>query len=232
LYISSGLFLFICVVQGGIIFYQNGFFHSGHAQADITHVHGAVRVRIHCRKPLQVNIGQHINLWIPSVSFWSFVQSHPFVVISWAEEPQCHLDLFIEPRRGLTRELLRHAKHGQVKHPFVLFSGPHGKSVPVDECENILMFASGFGIAAHLPYLKRLIHGYNARTLRARRIHLVWQLRDIGKSLNRIIFIQNRNLTKPDVIIAAQPLLNGALNEDTLDDGWVCIMILMNLAGL
>jgi hypothetical protein len=31
----------------------------------------------------------------------------------------------------------------------------------------------------------------------------------------------NRDLTEPDVIIAAQPLLNGALNEDTLDDGWV-----------
>jgi hypothetical protein len=29
------------------------------------------------------------------------------------------------------------------------------------------------------------------------------------------------DLTEPDVIIAAQPLLNGALNEDTLDDGWV-----------
>lgn len=30
-----------------------------------------------------------------------------------------------------------------------------------------------------------------------------------------------RDLTEPDVTIAAQPLLNGALNEDTLDDGWV-----------
>jgi hypothetical protein len=31
------------------------------------------------------------------------------------------------------------------------------------------------------------------------------------------------------VAIAAQPLLNGALNEDTLDDGWVRIMIHMIL---
>jgi NAD(P)H-flavin reductase len=49
--------------------------------------------------------------------------------------------------------------------------------------KNILMVASGFGIAAQLPYLKRLIHGYNARQLCARRVHLVWQVRDIRKSL-------------------------------------------------
>jgi len=50
------------------------------------------------------------------------------------------------------------------------------------DCGNILMVASGFGIAARLPYLKQLIHGYNAREVRARRIYLVWQVRDIGKS--------------------------------------------------
>jgi NAD(P)H-flavin reductase len=52
----------------------------------------------------------------------------------------------------------------------------------MDDCENILMVAGGFGIAAHLPYLKELIYGYNARKVRARRIYLVWQVRDIGKS--------------------------------------------------
>lgn len=50
--------------------------------------------------------------------------------------------------------------------------GPHGISAPVGEYENILMIANGFGIAAHLPYLKQLIHGYNARKVRARHIHL------------------------------------------------------------
>ena len=64
--------------------------------------------------------------------------------------------------------------------------------VPMDDCENILMVASGFGIAAQLPYLKRLIHGYNARKLRAHRIHLVWQVRNIGKLLTYIIFIKTK----------------------------------------
>ena len=128
---------------------------------------------------------------MPSVSFWSFLQSHPFVVISWAENPQDHVDLFIEPRRGLTRELLYHAQNARAKHSPVMFSGPHGKSVCMDSYENILMVATGFGIAAQLPYLKRLIQGYNARQLCARRVHLVWQVRDISKSLNLTILTVN-----------------------------------------
>jgi NAD(P)H-flavin reductase len=77
---------------------------------------------------------------------------------------------------------LYYAKSGHAMNPWVLFSGPHGNSIPMDDCENILIVASGFGIAAYLLYLKQLIHGYNVREVRARRIHLVWQVRDIGKS--------------------------------------------------
>jgi hypothetical protein len=133
-------------------------------------------------RPLIIWLVLQTSAPLSPLSFWSFLQSHPFVVISWTEKPQDHLDLFIEPRRGLTRELLYHAKNGHAINPLVLLSGPYGKSIPIDNCENILMVASDFGIAAHLPYLKQLIHGYNAREVRARRIHLVWQVRDIGKS--------------------------------------------------
>ncbi len=150
----------------------------------ITQLHGAVKISIHLSKAVKVEPGQYINLWIPSVSFWAFLQSHPFVVTSWADGRQDTLELFVEPRKGLTRELLSHAETdgaGDAKSSrWALFSGPHGRSAAVGDFENVLMIADGFGIAAHLPYLKRLIHGYNARKVRARRIHLVWQLRDIG----------------------------------------------------
>ena len=52
----------------------------------------------------------------------------------------------------------------------------------MDECEKILLVASDFGFAAQLPYLKRLIRGYNERRLRAQRVHLVWQVWDLSKS--------------------------------------------------
>ena len=44
--------------------------------------------------------------------------------------------------------------------PWALFSGPHKKKSSIDECENILIVASSFGIAVHLPYLKELIHEF------------------------------------------------------------------------
>ena len=177
LYGLAGWFSLLSLGQGVLIFYRNGLFRPGRAQAEITEVHGAIRLRIQCRKPLKVNAGQYISLWIPSVSFWSFLQGHPFVVISWAEKPEDHLDLFIECRRGLTQKLLYHAQKGRKIHFPLLFSGPHGKSICMDGYEKILMIASDFGIAAQLPYLKQLIRGYNERRLQARRVHLVWQVR-------------------------------------------------------
>jgi NAD(P)H-flavin reductase len=171
----------MCIIQGSIIINQNGFFRYSRARALVTQEHGAIRLFIRCQKPLNIDSGQYINLWIPSAIFWSILQTHPFVVISWAKQAQGDLELLVEPRRGLTRELLYHDRNGDSRNALVLFSGPHGKSVPMAHCENILMVASGFGIAAHLPYLKQLIHGYNAREIRARRIHLVWQVQTIGE---------------------------------------------------
>lgn len=85
----------------------------------------------------------------------------------------------------MTRELFNHGtldERGSVRR-LALFSGPHGVSIPVGENETILMVGTGFGIAAQLPYLRKLIHGYNTCKARRRRGHLVWQLQSLGKLL-------------------------------------------------
>ena len=142
-------------------------------------------MKITLSRALKVEAGQYINLWISSVSFSSFLQSHPFVVTSWSHEEQNQLELFVEPRRGLTRELLYHAQAGERGGAFgsrwVLFSGPHGISAPVGEYESILLVGTGFGMAALLPYLQELIHGYQTRKVCTRRIRVIWQVRHIGK---------------------------------------------------
>lgn len=61
-----------------------------------------------------------------------------------------------------------------------MFSGPHGKPLPLYRYENILMLTTGFGIAAHLPYLKKLIHDHKHEATFVRRIHLVWQIERMG----------------------------------------------------
>jgi NAD(P)H-flavin reductase len=199
---------------------QNGIFRYHRSRAVLTHDHGAVIVHIQLQKPLEIDAGKHINPCIPSISFWSFLQSHPFMVISWAPGKQHTIDLLIDPQRGLTQELLYYAKKGHAMNPLVVSSGPHGISVEMDEYESILIVASGFGVAAHLPYLKNLVYGYNVRLVRARRTHLVWQIRDKCEilELSRV----RPKPTKPADGIAAQSLLNETLQDDKLDDGCVC----------
>ncbi|KAH8800659.1 hypothetical protein F5884DRAFT_862570 [Xylogone sp. PMI_703] len=87
-----------------------------------------------------------------------------------------------------------------------MFSGLHGMDVAMDEYASVLMVASGFGIAALQPYLKKLIHGYNTRVGQARRIHVVWQ-------------ISNRANGLP-----VQEMLNHALEEDKMDNGYPLVI--------
>ena len=181
-YVFAAAFLSTLLLQG---------FFIHRSQARITHFEDAIKVELTLSRPLKVKAGQYINLWIPSLSFWSIFQSHPFTVASWSDGKQDSLDLFIEPRGGITRKLLHHLTPGtDGSQPrldgslprLALFSGPHGISAPVGDYETVLMVASGSGIVAQLPYLKQLIYGYNARKSRTRRVHLVWQLETRGKA--------------------------------------------------
>ncbi|KAH9203273.1 hypothetical protein DL95DRAFT_505089 [Leptodontidium sp. 2 PMI_412] len=208
-YLLAALFLVLLLAQIILIVRRNGIFRYHLSRATITDCHGAVHLRIQHQKGLEIDSGQYINLWIPwmpFISFWSFLQTHPFMVFSWAPGKQDTIELFVKPRRGITRKLLYHAANGHLMNPVVMFSGPHGTSIAMDEYESILMVASGFGIAAHLSSLKKLIYGYNARLGRTRRIRLVWQLRNQADG------------------IGAQSFLNNALDEDKLDDGRILLI--------
>lgn len=145
-YISLALFGVASTIQGSTIVYH--ILRHGRSQARISRAGRAVHIRITLRVPMKVRAGQYINLWIPSVSFWSFIQSHPFVVISWAKGPQEILELFVEPRKGLTREIMSHADKDGVTSYLVLFSGPHGSSFPITDYGEVILVATGFGIAA------------------------------------------------------------------------------------
>ena len=193
-YIFTLIFLFTFAIHIIIVIYRNWPMKSKFSRAHFTRAHGVLTIRLNLSRPLKVEAGQYICLWIPisSFGFWSFFsffQSHPFTVTSWAEKEQRSLDLLIDARSGLTRQLFTFAnlltygegRYGTSGH-LALFTGPHGISVPIDEYETVLLIASGFGVAAQLPYLKKLIYGYNACKTRTRRVHLVWQLKTIGKT--------------------------------------------------
>lgn len=183
LYIFTVIFGAMLALEGAIVLIRNGVFHHQCSRATMTCSVGMVHLRLHLARPFHIKPGQHINLWMPSVSLGACLQVHPFVVTSWTAGPQSTLELFVQPRRGFTRDLLRLASRGSPGDDrWVMFSGPHGQAVPVDEYDNVLLVADGVGIVAQLPYLKRLIHGYHTGQVMTRKIHLVWQISDIGKS--------------------------------------------------
>lgn len=220
IYISAALFLSTSVVQCVSIVWRNGTFRHGPARAFVTYAEGSVKISIRLSRPLTIQAGQYINLWMPSASFSSFLQSHPFVVTSWSPEEQIQLELFMEPRRGLTRELLYHAqareRGAKFSSRWVLFSGPYGISALVGEYESILMIVIGFGMAALLPYLSQMIHRYQTRKIYTRRIRVIWQVQRIGKQ-GRCIHTNKTKLTNVKTALAMQPLLNSALKGDSLD---------------
>ncbi|KAK9438318.1 cell surface metalloreductase (FreA) [Metarhizium brunneum] len=210
-YVLVGIAGLSVVLLGLLVIYRNGIFRSRLPRADLMHAKGAVLVRVVLSRPVRVKAGQYICLWlfIPSTSFHALIEYHPFVVASWSDAPLDTLDLLIEPRTGFTRHLL-HRSQTRQDLCRALFSGPHGNSIPVGDYEVVLMVASGYGIAAQLPYLKELLHGYNSRKARSRRIHLVWELKTI------------------DLAIAIESLLNNALVDDTLDNGYVSKFALLS----
>jgi hypothetical protein len=117
------------------------------------------------------------------------------------------MELLVKPRSGFTADLLRYvsaAKESSVSF-LALFTGPHGVSEEASDYESILVLASGSGIAAAIPYLKKMIYGYNTCTSQVRRLHLVWQVESVDK------------------MTPALSLINSLLKDDIMDDGYVSV---------
>lgn len=186
IYISSGIFVVITAFELLWITYRNFTFHRGFSRAKIAAVRGAIRIKIQVRRPWNIRAGQYVNLWLPGVGYRALLESHPFMIVSWAVDDSWKpklttIELLVEPRDGFTHRLLRYASRSseETKH-LVLYSGPHGAPTSMKEYGSVLMIATGFGIAAILPHLKELVDGYERCEVATRRIHVVWQLKGEG----------------------------------------------------
>lgn len=197
IYIAVGVLGLTTCLEFAILLYRNGLFagrgtpralvsftvsESKAGRADVM----AAQVQLILPRPVQVEPGQYINLWIPSVSIGSWMQTHPFTVTSWSRRRQGTLKLLVQPRHGFSGNLARHGSAGvNASISFLaLFTGPHGITKNTDHYETALLVTSGFGIAASVPYLKKMIHGYNTCISHVRRLHLVWQIETIGQSIS------------------------------------------------
>ncbi|EED22719.1 conserved hypothetical protein [Talaromyces stipitatus ATCC 10500] len=144
---------------------------------------GAGILRIALPRPTKVEPGQHVGVWMPTVSFWSWAQIHPYMVVSWEHGPVDELDVFIQAHRGFSGKLLQHAPVGSMRAVSFpgLIIGPHGISKNLNRYERVLAITSDSGIASVVSHVKRLISSHANPESRARSVHLVWQLDQAGR---------------------------------------------------
>ncbi|KAK3305087.1 cell surface metalloreductase, partial [Chaetomium strumarium] len=207
-FIFLGSFPLMLLAQLGNVFYRNAIVlrtrKSEHTNAveESKINRDIIQIELALPRPIRIQEGQYIGLWIPAVSRLSFLQVHPFMVTSWSDGCSNRLSVLVDPRRGWTKKLLRYTRLKPNGEPCrALFTGPYGLSVPTRKYGIVLLVAAGLGIVSHIPYLKRLIHDYNARRTQTRRICLVWLVKTL------------------DLPYLFQDMLNEALAEDALDDG-------------
>lgn len=197
-YVTLGILGLTMLLEMAIVLHRNGVFSGrgtpralvsfsgkiirGESPRNIT----AANIQVILPRPVRVEPGQYINLWMPSVSLWSWTQTHPFTVTSWSRGRQDTLKLLVQPQNGFSADLVRHgALPTDSSISFLaLFTGPYGVTEDVEPYETTLIIATGFGIVTSIPYLKKLIHGYNTCTSHTRRLHLVWQVDSIGMCIS------------------------------------------------
>ena len=138
-------------------------------------------VHVTLSRPWKFQAGQFVYLCAPGVSPSSFVQSHPFAVSWWYKDEQNSdvVVFMIQPRRGFTNNLLRSVGHNRK----IILNGPYGQSPDFGQFGTVLMFASGAGIAAQLPFVKQLLEGYKDYRVQTRRIALYWEMELESKSV-------------------------------------------------
>ncbi|KAL4744202.1 hypothetical protein BDW72DRAFT_199991 [Aspergillus terricola var. indicus] len=153
-------------VHGAWVVYQNGLFRLKQTRVllsspvEVTNsskekVLASFTVRVKLPRPIKLRAGQYVYLWMPFMGFWSWTQSHLYMVISWSQEKQSTLDLYVHPRQWFSARLLERAD--MARGTTVLLTGfisaPHGVSESLDRYKRVVAISSGSGVAAVIPYL-------------------------------------------------------------------------------
>ncbi|KAG7404350.1 Ferric/cupric reductase transmembrane component 2 [Fusarium oxysporum f. sp. rapae] len=173
LYVIAGIFLGSLIWQAGETVYTNGWWFQSVSLSQ-NGSYDYIQVRMTLRKPVKVEPGQYINLWIP-LGPLSGVQSHPFTVANWSTRAQTELKVFVGVNRGLTSKLQDAVKRG-LKSNIGLYMGPYGSTIDMKGYETILLVATGLGVVAVAPYLQWLVHAIRAREICSAPVHLIWHI--------------------------------------------------------
>ncbi|KAG0645010.1 Ferric-chelate reductase 2, partial [Hyphodiscus hymeniophilus] len=134
-----------------------------------------LQVDVTVARPWRVQAGQFVFLSIPRLGLFTGLRGHPFMISWWERDIRgLKISLLVQSRGGFTAELDRHVNQNLL----AFIDGPYGVNYDFGEYGTVIMIATGIGIAAHIPFIKDLISGYNSCTVKTRRIRLVWAIEE------------------------------------------------------
>ncbi|KAK4570567.1 hypothetical protein LTR86_002649 [Recurvomyces mirabilis] len=152
---------------------------------------GCLMLKLRLPRPLLVHPGQYVYLTVLSGSLSPF-QRHPFVVAWWGSEPKSGLRsnpdssststgtfngvqdiyLLIEQQRGWTSYIQRYCPLLPMRRAWL--EGPYGPVTKFHRYGCVLLFATGSGLFAVLPIMKRLMELIRRAAAYTQSIRLVW----------------------------------------------------------
>lgn len=167
LIVAGSLCALLIAARIGISFWNK-------AEVRVSEENGLLKADITLARPHQVCAGQYVFLRVPSTSALSINESHPFFIASWDKEKKnktSHITALIQRREGFTR-LLR----VQDKAVTAFIEGPYGELLLAEDYGNVILFASGIGVAAHLGCIKQLLNARDQGPTKTQVISLLWEV--------------------------------------------------------
>ncbi|KAH7363530.1 ferric reductase transmembrane component 3 [Plectosphaerella cucumerina] len=139
----------------------------------------AVHIHVRLSRPWNVRAGQYIYLTVPWAGGASVAQSHPFYIAWWYRvNDDNYIVLIAQRRRGFTERIfrIRDIRRNSGPGARALVDGPYGKEMSLEAYNNVLLFATGIGIAGQLSHVAQLLRGYYDCGVKTKRVTLFWQV--------------------------------------------------------
>lgn len=170
IFTGTTIFRFIC------IFFRNMTRSKFYSTTNLIMINNIIRAEITIPQICNIHAGDYVYIWIPGISLLSFFQSHPFMIAWWDHNLTSNtttITLLLKPQKGFTQHLCRQIQSPNLK---TWIEGPYKSIRNIEDYGRVVMFASGIGIAAQVPYIKALLEGAKNYSIHTRNILLIWQL--------------------------------------------------------
>lgn len=147
--------------------------------ATASRVDDGLMLELRLSRPWIIEPGHYIYLTLLTTGALSLVQRHPFVITWWKNDINPGsvysniVNIMIAPRNGWSRRIVEHT--GSLHDTRSWLDGPYaGLRYDLHQYGCVLLFASGTGMFAILPFVKHLIKLTQDSAANTRRIKLVW----------------------------------------------------------